>query len=68
MRLKLLVLGAGEAGKTTLVNQLIMIFNQGVTSMAVRERAKLALRTNVFMTIKVLIRKLEEGKFQRKTS
>ena len=39
MTKKLLVLGAGEAGKTTLVNQLIMNFNHGVTSTAVRDRA-----------------------------
>jgi Amt family ammonium transporter len=60
MTQKLLVLGAGEAGKTTLVNQLITIFNHGITSTAVRDRAKVALRVNVFMTLHVLIRKLEE--------
>jgi GTPase SAR1 family protein len=60
MTQKLLVLGAGEAGKTTLVNQLITIFNHGITSAAVRDRAKVALRINVFMTVHTLIRKAEE--------
>eukprot|EP00298_Acanthocystis_sp_HF-20_P014356 c20741_g1_i2.p1 GENE.c20741_g1_i2~~c20741_g1_i2.p1 ORF type:complete len:349 (-),score=132.64 c20741_g1_i2:10-1056(-) len=62
--LKLLLLGAGMAGKSTIFKQVKRIYNNGFNDAAVRENYKPAIHANVIEGIKVLVHQAQRHGFE----